>query len=239
MEKQDIRWEQRFEDYICSYESLRDAFLLFQERELTILECRGVVQAFKVTLEISWETMRYFLEAKGFENVCGSKKIIRKAFNINLIKNGGIWLKMIELSDLMSDMYDKNEMMHATGFIFSNYIEEFEDFKQNLFKLSKDEMFGIHKETTDLLMSIFEKHDCIQKVIIYGSRAKGNYREGSDIDLTLKGYIETRELSVIVKKIQDSYTPYLFDISIYNDLVSCDLKESIDRDGKTFYKRKN
>jgi len=98
-------------------------------------------------------------------------------------------------------------------------------------------MFGIYPETIEILNSIFRSYDAIDEVVIYGSRAKGNYREGSDIDITLKGNISTDELSKIYFEIDDSLTPYLFDISIYNQLKSESLKEHIDRVGKIFYKR--
>jgi predicted nucleotidyltransferase len=99
-------------------------------------------------------------------------------------------------------------------------------------------MFGIYQKTTDELMTIFEKYDSIEKVIIYGSRAKGNYREGSDIDLTLIGNLERRDLMNILDEIDESYIPYLFDISIYEQLNSESLKDHINRVGKIFYQRK-
>ena len=53
----------------------------------------------------------------------------------------------------------------------------------------KKQAFGLTRITLDKLESIFHQHDSIETVIIYGSRAKGNYRVGSDIDLTIKGSI--------------------------------------------------
>ena len=75
-------------------------------------------------------------------------------------------------------------------------------------------------------------------VIIYGSRAKGNYREGSDIDITLKGEMLTQAIySKINQEIDDLNTPYLFDISVYHFLSSDSLKKHIDRVGLVFYER--
>ena len=47
--------------------------------------------------------------------------------------------------------------------------------------------FGLKQTTIDKINSVFEKYPDVEQVIIYGSRAKGNYRNGSDIDITLKG----------------------------------------------------
>ena len=98
-------------------------------------------------------------------------------------------------------------------------------------------MFGITQNIINELNNIFHKYENIEKVIIYGSRAKGNFREGSDIDLTIIGGIERKDLMKIKDEIDDSYIPYLFDISIYNQLTSESLKDHINRVGKIFYKR--
>lgn len=98
-------------------------------------------------------------------------------------------------------------------------------------------MFGIYENTIKELHTIFQAYDSIEKAVIYGSRAKGNYKEGSDIDLTLFGNIARQDLLEIKDKIDDSYIPYMFDISIYNQLNSESLKEHINRVGKVFYQR--
>jgi len=100
-------------------------------------------------------------------------------------------------------------------------------------------MFGIYPKSYDEILVIFENCLSIDEVIIYGSRAKGNYREGSDIDITLKGEVTKEDLNKLWHKLDDSFIPYKFDISIYKDLKSQSLIEHIERVGKTFYKRKN
>ncbi|MCI4443093.1 MAG: nucleotidyltransferase domain-containing protein [Lentimicrobium sp.] len=98
--------------------------------------------------------------------------------------------------------------------------------------------FGLNQETIDKINSVFEKHPEIDKVIIYGSRAKGNYRAGSDIDLTLIGNdLEYDLAGTIDSEIDDLNTPYLLDISIFERLNSPSLKEHINRVGKVFYKK--
>lgn len=95
--------------------------------------------------------------------------------------------------------------------------------------------FGLSEHTYNKLKSVFEKYLEIQKVIIYGSRANGKFKEGSDIDITLIGKnITDKILSKIYSDIDDLNTPYLFDISIYSNL-SDDFKLEIDKNGKDFY----
>lgn len=99
-------------------------------------------------------------------------------------------------------------------------------------------MFGIYPKSYQEILVIFEDCLSIDEVVIYGSRAKGNYREGSDIDITLKGDVTKEDLNKLWHKLDDSFIPYKFDISIYKDLKSQSLIEHIERVGKTFYKRK-
>ncbi|WP_245891569.1 nucleotidyltransferase family protein [Flavobacterium faecale] len=87
-------------------------------------------------------------------------------------------------------------------------------------------------------MEIIDNCLSIDQVIIYGSRAKGNYREGSDIDITILGEPEKADINKLWHALDDSYIPYKFDISVYNELQSESLKEHINRVGQVFYKRK-
>lgn len=99
--------------------------------------------------------------------------------------------------------------------------------------------FGLSTSTTNKINAVFEKHPEIEEVIIYGSRAKGNFREGSDIDITLKGKsISNSILSKLNLEIDELNTPYLFDISIFETLESEAFIDHINRVGKIFYKKK-
>jgi len=99
--------------------------------------------------------------------------------------------------------------------------------------------FGLTEETINKINGVFAKYPQIEEVIIYGSRAKGNFSEGSDIDITLKGNAITHPIFLAVSSdIDDLNTPYFFDISIYNKLDSNSLLEHIHRVGQTFYKIK-
>ena len=98
--------------------------------------------------------------------------------------------------------------------------------------------FGLRQDTINQINQIFSTYPEISKAIIYGSRAKGNYKPGSDIDLTLVGdNINHHQLLEILNKIDDLLLPYFFDLSIFNSLNNPNLIEHIERVGITFYKR--
>lgn len=100
--------------------------------------------------------------------------------------------------------------------------------------------FGLKEETISKINAVFEKIPEVHEAIIYGSRAKGNYRIGSDIDLTLKGTrLTSNILSKIVDDIDELNTPYLFDISIFEKLNALDLEDHINRVGQVFYSKNN
>ena len=98
--------------------------------------------------------------------------------------------------------------------------------------------FGLREDIIEQIKSIFVKYPQIKKAIIYGSRVRGNYKTGSDIDITLKG--EDLNLSVISKlsiDLDDLLLPYTFDISIFNHISNPDLLKHINRVGIIFYKK--
>ena len=96
--------------------------------------------------------------------------------------------------------------------------------------------FGLTDTTIDDINKIFSKYRQIDEVILYGSRAKGTHRKGSDIDLTLKGKnLNLHILSKISDELDDLLTPYQFDLSIFNDIDNQNLLDHIKRVGIKFY----
>lgn len=98
--------------------------------------------------------------------------------------------------------------------------------------------FGLSAATLEKLNSVFARHSAIVAVLLYGSRAKGNYRTGSDIDLTLKGSeIPFAEFLQIEVQIDDLMLPYTVDLSQYRQIGNADLIAHIDRVGVEIYSR--
>lgn len=98
-------------------------------------------------------------------------------------------------------------------------------------------MFGIYQNSYLELQRIFQKCEKIEKVIIYGSRVKGNFKEGSDIDLTLIGNLDYNNLLQLKTEFDDSTIPYKIDISIFSNLKSKSLIDHITRLGQNFYEK--
>ena len=81
----------------------------------------------------------------------------------------------------------------------------------------------------------FQSKKDVKKVVIYGSRAKGTYKNGSDIDLAI--WSDKDDTTEIVAELDELPTPYMFDVTNYKTLTHENLKKSIDRDGIVFYER--
>jgi len=97
--------------------------------------------------------------------------------------------------------------------------------------------YGLSDQTLDTLDSIFRKHPGIKQALLYGSRAKGNYRTGSDIDIALitDDTFTRTDLLRVAGDFDDSDMPYMVDVLVYGDLSNMDLKAHIDRVGKVLY----
>ncbi len=100
-------------------------------------------------------------------------------------------------------------------------------------------MFGLDVDTIRTIREVIGHINPIQKVLLYGSRAMGNYKTGSDIDITLLGHNLTLDNSVypLMRKLDDLSLPYGFDISIFKELNDLNLVEHILQVGKVFYQR--
>ena len=98
--------------------------------------------------------------------------------------------------------------------------------------------FGLEESDIQAIGAIFARYPQVDKAILYGSRAKGNYKNGSDIDLTLYGdALTTAELGTIVEELDDLLLPYQIDLSIFDQIAHAKLREHIERVGVVFYEK--
>ena len=94
---------------------------------------------------------------------------------------------------------------------------------------------GLKSNEIEKIQMVFANHAEIEKVIVYGSRAKGNHRPYSDIDLSLVGNIDLTLQNKIELELDDLLLPYKFDVSIFYKIENKELIEHINRIGKTIY----
>ena len=98
--------------------------------------------------------------------------------------------------------------------------------------------FGLPESAIEQICAIFASHREIERAVLYGSRAKGNFTPGSDIDLTLFGTDLTHELLLdLLVELDDLLLPWMIDLSLFASLNHPALQEHINRVGVVFYQR--
>lgn len=99
--------------------------------------------------------------------------------------------------------------------------------------------FGISEKSFQLITSVLAAYPVVEKAIVFGSRAKGNFKPGSDIDLAIMGSHCTDDMAMRLNGIlnEEIPIPYHVDLICYNTLVHAELKDHIDRVGLVFYEQ--
>ncbi|HBG06237.1 MAG: hypothetical protein A2075_00815 [Geobacteraceae bacterium GWC2_58_44] len=98
--------------------------------------------------------------------------------------------------------------------------------------------YGLKEQTIESICRVFARHPLVEKAMLYGSRAMGHFKPGSDIDLTLFGEsLTSLELGVIDEELDDLLLPYQIDLSNFHRIENMDLREHIERVGLVFYRK--
>lgn len=99
--------------------------------------------------------------------------------------------------------------------------------------------FGLSPKSTELILQALDQWKEIEKAHIFGSRAIGNYKRGSDVDLVLYGSEITADILLQVGALlnEDLPLPYHFDLVHYETTDNAELKRHIDKKSQVFYVR--
>lgn len=95
--------------------------------------------------------------------------------------------------------------------------------------------FGLEHDTIESIRAVLSRRPAVERAILYGSRAKGSHRPGSDIDLTLCGEpLTERDLALIEDELDDLLLPQTVDLSIHHRINHPALRDHIARIGLPF-----
>lgn len=129
-----IRWKQRFT-------SLQDAFLFLkggvEKKNLDPYQEAGIIQSFEFTFELSWKTLKDLLESMGV-NAAFPRDVIKEAFATQLIKNGHVWLEMLEKRNVLSHTYNRQQASDAVALIRDHFFPNLEQVYLELKKKCSD-----------------------------------------------------------------------------------------------------
>ena len=99
-------------------------------------------------------------------------------------------------------------------------------------------MYGLKDEQIEAIKNVCSQHPEVEQAIIFGSRAKGNFKPASDIDIALKGAaLNSNVLNKISNALQDSALPYTFDLVLFKQITNKELIDHIERVGKILFEK--
>lgn len=145
MSKEDIRWEQRFSNYVKAFNKLDQAVTKIKEdyevaddgtidddEFLDDIIKEGIIQRFEYTHELSWKVMKDFLEDVGEVKMYGSKDATKEAFAADLITDGDVWMDMIKSRNKTSHTYNEEVADEIFNNIITQYHPEFLTFRDKM-----------------------------------------------------------------------------------------------------------
>jgi predicted nucleotidyltransferase len=100
--------------------------------------------------------------------------------------------------------------------------------------------YGLSEKTVETVRSVFLQHPEIDRAVLFGSRAKGTFKPGSDIDLALLGQGLTQKIvNRLYEELDDLPIPYGFSLVLSDKITDPDVAAHIERVGVVFYEKEN
>lgn len=84
----------------------------------------SIIKKFEYTFELSWKTIKAYLESEGYEEFSSPKRVLKQAFEIGLLKNEELWANMLEAKNSMAHTYDEEKAIYYCDVIKKEYILE-------------------------------------------------------------------------------------------------------------------
>jgi len=125
---QDIRWQQRFQNFDRAVVLLRECF----DREITTLsalEKEGTTQRFEFTMELAWKTLKDYLEYEGrvVQPSITPRNVLKDAFAAGILRDGQVWIDMLNHRNLLSHTYDAVVFEQVVRAIHDRYLAAIEE----------------------------------------------------------------------------------------------------------------
>lgn len=119
----EIRWQQRFNELKKAFKLLEKALRIDAPDEIYRA---GIIQFFEMTLELSWKTLKDYLESQAFD-VKSPRETIQIAFQNDIINDGHKWIDALQKRNLMAHTYDESRAIEAEELIRTVYIHEIKE----------------------------------------------------------------------------------------------------------------
>lgn len=127
--EEDIRWKQRFGNYLKALGQLQK---FIAKDSLNELEEQGLIQAFEFTHELAWNVMKDYFEYQGNTTITGSRDATREAFQKGLIQDGAQWMEMIKSRNQSTHTYNESTANDIRDRILNYYYDLFVSFNEKM-----------------------------------------------------------------------------------------------------------
>lgn len=118
---QEIRWVQRFENFEKALINFKDTIACIEQEGINKIYTMALIQAFEIVFELSWKTLKDYLEYNGLKTDT-PRETIKEAFQKNIINNGQSWIEMMEARNKTSHTYREEYARELVSEILDNYV---------------------------------------------------------------------------------------------------------------------
>ena len=115
-------------------QSLKEIYSVYLKKPDQKVSQMALIKSFELTFELSWKTLQSFFKSQGYIEISSPKGIIKSAFNKDVIKNGQLWIDMLDARNRLSHVYDESMFKEIIKQISKEYLQEIEKLYQKLKK---------------------------------------------------------------------------------------------------------
>ena len=124
-----VRWKQRYQNWLKSYKLLNSNLKGKKNESLDEVEKAGIIQFFEINFELSWKTIKDYMESEGYLPK-SPRECLKLAGQNEVIENVDKWLTALENRNLTSHLYDEKVVNKILDFLTINYLSLASDFKK-------------------------------------------------------------------------------------------------------------
>lgn len=92
----------------------------------------SIIKKFEYTFELTWKTLKAYLEEEGYEEIASPKRTLKQAFEIGIIKDEEVWANMLEARNSTAHTYDEEKAIYYEDVIKNKYINKIEELVKKL-----------------------------------------------------------------------------------------------------------
>ena len=141
----DIRWEQRFNNFLKAFHKLKQSVTYIRQtgispenaepasgNVLNEMIIEGLIQRFEYTHELAWNVMKDYAGYQGNTQIGGARDATREGFQLQLFSNGEVWMDMIKSRNQTSHTYNEATAKEISTKILKDYFPALEAFKKTM-----------------------------------------------------------------------------------------------------------